>query len=71
MNTNTLIGLLIGYGVGMSIVIFKAKKKVKKIGQIKCNRCGYQGLATLFVNVFNFKIICPDCNGETWKKISL
>jgi len=48
--------------------VFHFKKKIEKIGKIKCKRCGYQGKPKQWGNIFNTKIVCPDCKSEIWEK---
>lgn len=63
----TFIALVIGFCIGTLINYFSSKKRIEKIGNIKCDRCDYQGKPTQ--NGLCTKIICPGCGSERWKKI--
>ena len=60
-------GLLIGVSLGLLFNYWYFKKKIEKIGNIKCERCGYQGKPSQ--SGFRTKIVCPDCTSERWIKI--
>jgi len=52
------------------LINLEYKKKIKKIGKIKCKRCGYQGLAEPTGNIYNKRIACPMCKSNDWEKLT-
>lgn len=59
--------ILFGFSIGLLITYFNFKKKIEKIGNIKCERCNYQGKPVQY-GLYP-KIVCPDCRSDRWTKI--
>ena len=53
--------------VCLPIVFIIANNKKKKIGNIHCNRCNYEGPAQSLVMLFRpVKFVCKKCQSEDW-----
>ena len=70
MESSTLSLSLLTLASGFCFVKYQLKEKTKKLGIIKCNNCGYQGLAKASIVTFSPKFVCPECKSESLETLS-
>jgi len=65
-----IITIVLAIWLARLINFICVKNKIKKIGKIKCNRCGHQGEARPG-GFLRDKITCPNCESGEWRKANL
>ena len=70
MESSTLSLSLLGLASGFCFVKYQLKEKTKRLGIIKCSKCGYNGLAKVSIVTLHPKFVCPECKSESWETLS-
>ncbi|MCK5100449.1 MAG: hypothetical protein KAR45_20235 [Desulfobacteraceae bacterium] len=69
MESSTLSLSILGLASGFCFIKYQLKEKIKRLGTIKCNKCGYQGLAKASIVALIPELVCPDCNSKAWETL--